>query len=514
MGKEWESSTRQNRPNILYRGIRLDYNAIQDFKFTGVDLVVNYDPIIDKNGRPTVKDGNEYGVYMSDNPTMVENVYGDLHNDGIPIHKNISINNQYIMIPAVAVIYKIDTKGLDIRTPRITSYLTGDYNNHFKGDEWITDSVPASNYTLYRVRIGKDIIHDAEDIDLSKHEDVSEQVKKKLEMRKYRLETFANAMERIPFNKRNTFNYETLEILKTIYGEDGLKYINEENIDTSKKDGMLNYLTAKTFKKDEANINFSTLKYIYDLRKRTTSLDSIMDVLQADKIKNTQNKETLIERKKQEGVPYKPGYFERQEEMYDNLMELFLTRQKKDKFKQEQHKQAIGEVERLLDFKITPNQYIYDENSKNSKIIPKNTSTLNLEFADLKQKIQRLYDENGSFDLKTLRSLQLELYKEYENMKKDAPRPVSLPVEEDKTDSMEEDTPKPDLLPVEEEKIDSDYNLLEQQMREKYGYDEMSDDERELFNQKLETMLEPHIDTPLVDSLQESQEGEFGQRIM
>ena len=75
----------ENKPSVLYRGIKVDYNSLQNFKFFGVDLKVNYAPIINQYGRKTVTDGNEYGVYMSDNLNKVTSAYGDLHHDGLPI---------------------------------------------------------------------------------------------------------------------------------------------------------------------------------------------------------------------------------------------------------------------------------------------------------------------------------------------------------------------------------------------------------------------------------------------
>ena len=67
----------ENKPSVLYRGLKVDYNSLQNFEFSGVDLKVNYAPIIDQYGRKTVTDGNEYGVYMSDHLSIVTSPYGD-----------------------------------------------------------------------------------------------------------------------------------------------------------------------------------------------------------------------------------------------------------------------------------------------------------------------------------------------------------------------------------------------------------------------------------------------------
>lgn len=320
----------ENKPATLYRGIKIDYNKLQGFQFSGVNLVVNYAPIIDQYGRKTVGDGNEYGVYMSDNLQLVEEVYGNLHHDGIPIHNNLAICHERVMIPSVAVIYKINTEGLDIRRPFITRYLTSHYNNGYQGDEWIVDVVPARNYELHRVRIGADILHDAEDVQLARVEDLDEAVKKKLEARKARLETFADAMEKLPVTKRNDIDRDKLNILKSIYGTNGLKYINEDTLITSNADGMLRYLVAKIFKRNELDIDFQTIKYINSLKGRATNIDSIIGILKNDKIMNMQDKVEYEERRKQEGKPYVISKFDKQEKMLDNLMTMIFLRQRRD----------------------------------------------------------------------------------------------------------------------------------------------------------------------------------------
>lgn len=41
----------ESKPSILYRGLKVDYRNLQNFEFSGVDLKVNYAPIIDQYGR-------------------------------------------------------------------------------------------------------------------------------------------------------------------------------------------------------------------------------------------------------------------------------------------------------------------------------------------------------------------------------------------------------------------------------------------------------------------------------
>lgn len=315
----------ENKPDTLYRGVRISYKDLPNFKFSGEDLVVDYEPIIDEHGRKTVADGNEYGVYMSDNLSMVEYAYGNLHNDGTPISK-LQLNYQQIAIPDVAVIYQIDADDLDIREPFISDALRRHYNNGFQGKEWIADTVPADNYDLYRVRIGEDILHDAEDMDLQKTEGLSERVRQELEARKRRLEVFADAMEKLSPAQRRTIDRGKLDILKTIYGEDGLKYTDEDALDTDDINGMLKFLAVKTFKRDEENIDFQALEYINDLEKRAEDVDSLAEILQNDRQKNAQEKAAFEERKKQDGESYSTSRFDKKDERLNSLLSLIASR--------------------------------------------------------------------------------------------------------------------------------------------------------------------------------------------
>ena len=281
-----------NIPTHLYRGVKIDYDDIDSFEFTGVDLSVNYEPIIDSEGRKTVLDGNEYGVYMTDNLKMVKDAYGNLHNAGTNIAGNISVANKIIKLPAIAIIYDINTDGLNIRHPFITDYLKGHYNNGYQGNEWICDVVPKDNYKLYRVRIGADVLHDVEDIELSNPNDIKKIVKKKIEERKKRLELFAGTIKNIPLYKRNWYGREEMNIFKMIYGKNGLKYINEEALITDDVEGMLKYMMAKVVKDNKENIDFKVIKYIDGLKGKTNNVNDIIRLLEIDRENEFEKKQS------------------------------------------------------------------------------------------------------------------------------------------------------------------------------------------------------------------------------
>ena len=48
---------------------------------------------------------------------------------------------------------------------------------------------------------------------------------------------------------------------------------------------MLRYLVAKTFKQNESDIDFQTIRYINGLKGQATNIDSIIEILKIDKIK-------------------------------------------------------------------------------------------------------------------------------------------------------------------------------------------------------------------------------------
>ena len=64
-----------NKPEILYRGIVLDFDKIKNWNFDA-DIDLPKDFIYDENGNKLVVDGNEYGIYMSDNVQMPIEAYG------------------------------------------------------------------------------------------------------------------------------------------------------------------------------------------------------------------------------------------------------------------------------------------------------------------------------------------------------------------------------------------------------------------------------------------------------
>lgn len=259
-------------PEYLYRGMCISYEELKGFVFTGIDMELPYEPYIDEQGRETVHDGNEYGIYMSDNPKMPLNAYANATNVGQGVYVNppVSMGNRngYVKIPDVGICYKISTKDLNVRNPWISDVLQGVYNNGWDGDEWITDKIPAENYEIMQVMIGKDMLHDTQYIEIDDIEHLKENTINILEQRKARLEVFAQEMSKIPEAERRDFGLTHFGVFKEIYGENGFRYMNDfEEIDTSSDVGMIRYLMAKVYEKNRDNIDFSTLVKLQDIKE-------------------------------------------------------------------------------------------------------------------------------------------------------------------------------------------------------------------------------------------------------
>ena len=295
-----------DRPEYLYRGMRIRYDELKDFVFSGIDMELPYEPYIDGQGRETVRDGNEYGIYMSDNPKVAEYTYGNATNnpDDTYIEPRIMIGNrgnEFIKIPAIGICYKISTQGLDIRKPWINSILQCVYNNGLTGDEWITDKIPAENYEIMSVQIGKDLLHDEQYLNLSDIENIKEKTTQILEQRKKRLEIFAQEMSKIPEQQRKDFGLGHLEVLKEIYGENGFYYMESmDEIDSSSNVGMIRYLMANVYKNDTESIDFSELLYLQDIKEKAEFMQKkgknfdLKEYLSND-LENIAHKEKMLE---------------------------------------------------------------------------------------------------------------------------------------------------------------------------------------------------------------------------
>lgn len=313
---------------FLYRGVVIGYNDLKDFKFFGVDLKPYKAPLIDDQGRQTVEDGNEYGLYMTDNKSMVYSAYGSVHNGGTKINSSIQIGfpPTSISIPNIGISYKISTKKIEMRKPWIVSHLTGHYNNGFKGDEYITDVVPSGEYEISRIEIGSDFLHASEELDVSDIKKAEEELKNKMDMRKYRLELFVDTISKMPAPKRAQIGEFERAAFRDIFGENGVRYIDRNSIDVSNPSGVIKYLISVYYNNSQSDIDFKNLVYIESVKNRLLrsdnpqSIDTIVSIISTDIDDNLLKRTNFIDRKKSEGVEIKTDSFDARNQMYKNML--------------------------------------------------------------------------------------------------------------------------------------------------------------------------------------------------
>ncbi len=134
-----------SRPEILYRSFTVSVPDLSVDMFEG--------PLIPgSEADPTtglMTDGNELGVYMTTNYLMAKTAYASSadHLECPRYNSGRGITNT-VDLPRCGVTVEVDTNGLDIRPPKISSQMQPVYNNGFAGDEWIADQVPRSNYRV------------------------------------------------------------------------------------------------------------------------------------------------------------------------------------------------------------------------------------------------------------------------------------------------------------------------------------------------------------------------------
>jgi hypothetical protein len=199
--------TPQPLPDTLYRGITLPIDHVHESLLTN-DIRPGEEPYTNEQGRKTVADGNEYGVYMTDNAHMSEVAYATpRHGTTMPDSPSFNwkgSSQSRVQMPRVGVMYEINTEGLDARSPFIKDSLRGHYNNGFGGDEYIADSVPAANHRVTKLKIGSDILHEARDIEVGEEQQQAfDEVRREAAYRSGRLAIASQIISEMPGNLRS-----------------------------------------------------------------------------------------------------------------------------------------------------------------------------------------------------------------------------------------------------------------------------------------------------------------------
>ena len=290
-----------NVPEKVYRGVVITGDLLDEIALGDKSLLPINNAIEEKDGIKIAKDGNEVGVYTTDNIEMPKEAYGDPNRGSkhkiIEGFENIRLgseNNYYnIEEPSIGLIYEIDTYGIPtLRQP----HLFGPYgeNNGYGGHEWIADRIPSSNYKVIIAKIGKSLLYPA-GIEIELSGSIDEQraqlisayegcIKHLTDMGK-----FIQAHPEITKDIGNMYSYNTVNeyiiksmqnnaietkkadfmalTLKGLFGENGYYYNDISKIDTSTMEGKLDYLIANEIQKPFENVDCNKIYYLNYLRQ-------------------------------------------------------------------------------------------------------------------------------------------------------------------------------------------------------------------------------------------------------
>lgn len=317
------------KPEFLYRGVIVNEKLLKEKQIYGIDLTPPNPPKYDEQGRKTVGDGNEYGVYMSDYKEVATNAYAAVSmKDGTPLNNNVRIGERSfkIAVPAVGIVYKISTNGLDVHKPWITSSLKGHYNNGFMGDEWVAERIPVGNYVVEKVIVGEDILHPKKEIEFSNQEEILIKINEELEERKKRLEKFEEFIELLPQNQVLRMMSDELDVYKEIYKKDGLNEFNLETFKISDCSDCIKLMMAYYYQNNNSSLPMYELKYLNKLQsiKDFTFLD--FDKCLLNDLKNLIDKRnSFAEKQRALGNETNTNSFDKRIEALIQMQRIYLT---------------------------------------------------------------------------------------------------------------------------------------------------------------------------------------------
>lgn len=295
-------------PEKLYRGLTIQADEVPGYTLEGQDILPGTPAYTDEQGRKTVRDGNEYGIYMSDNQSVAAEAYALLGAfDGKIIDQNIKLGASQLIpaVPPVGILYEINTEGMEVRQPWISDTLSSVYNNGFAGDEWIADRIPAENYQLARLQIGPDFLHDKETLDLQDRAHLKDTLEKRLADRTKRLERCLDLI-RTNFptaQKRSNMSETTIQIFRDLLGDNGAAYEDPATMTASTAGDLARYLLAWTYQSSPEQLELTKLKQIEEAKQRVpaeSEPDSLITALRRQLAEIEARRQKQLERSARE----------------------------------------------------------------------------------------------------------------------------------------------------------------------------------------------------------------------
>lgn len=343
------------KPETLYRGMVITINEFAKKEFFGRTIKLPYEPLIDSQGRKTVLDGNEYGVYMTDNERMTEEAYANSNKNGKAefVSQKITLGTpaQRLMFPRIGILYEIDTKGLDVHQPWISDVLQGHYNNGYEGNEWIAESIPVSNYKTKKIIISEDYLHDSKSVEPTNLETDTNKIITDVRRRTTRLRDFVLEMSKLaPFERSTIDSRDDKKMMRMIYGENGVKYTKANEMETDTPEKMIRYMMANVYKSTgKEKINLKALRYVYSIQK---SLDLAVkkgeDFSIQQKIFGDMNKrKSIIERTSASGE--KNIESDSTYKLYKNLLNLVQAQDQGDSAPAQGDRKSNQDIDPLVD---------------------------------------------------------------------------------------------------------------------------------------------------------------------
>ncbi len=136
-------------PAKLRRAITINPDDLNE-SFFDKAITTSTESVINGKWEKAVRDGNEYGTYMTDNENMVRstNYSASWISVKVPTHNTGYGIRDTVDLPSCGIIYEIDTAWLQIRKPKIDKVLAWVYNNWFIWDERIANEIPVWNFKV------------------------------------------------------------------------------------------------------------------------------------------------------------------------------------------------------------------------------------------------------------------------------------------------------------------------------------------------------------------------------
>lgn len=318
----------------LYRGIVISDDQIKTAPYFNTTLTPFHPAKMDAQGRKTIGDGNEYGIYMSDNLTMVECSYGKVrkyHGRALSPAMRISINGAPapVTYPSIGVIYTVNANGLQVREPWLCKSMSGHYNNGFEGKEWVVDAIPASNYTINKMVLSADWLHPEQTFIVSDLMETQDTIERIIHHRKLRLQRLQAALETVPEHKRLNLSANDARVLFHLFKQDGASYTLPECYHPSTAYEYAMFLMTYFYRKNRTNLDWSNLGYISNLiSKLPTSapMSTLVQLINNDISANFRARSNFIQKKLAAGEPITTTGFDAKHARYELILQLLLDK--------------------------------------------------------------------------------------------------------------------------------------------------------------------------------------------